>query len=77
MTSGFTTSARITVDEIARRLSIGRLTVYAMLKQGIIPSIRLGRRWIVTRKAFEQWELTCGMEGRSGLRATPEVSVLN
>ena len=53
--------ARMTVEEIARRLDIGRLAVYTMLEQGIIPAIRLGRRWIVTRHAFENWERTCGM----------------
>ena len=62
MTSGFANSARITVEEMASRLSIGRLAVYAMLEQKIIPGIRVGRRWIVTRKAFEQWERTCGMK---------------
>ena len=50
----------MTVDEIARRLDIGRMAVYAMLEQGIIPAVRLGRRWIVTRHAFENWERTCG-----------------
>ena len=68
---------RITVPEIARRLGIGRLAVYAMLRRGVIPGIRLGRRWIVTRKAFEQWESTCGMKGSSGLAPTPEVNVVN
>lgn len=53
--------ARMTVEEIARRLDIGRMAVYAMLEQGVIPAIRLGRRWIVTRHAFENWERTCGM----------------
>jgi excisionase family DNA binding protein len=53
--------ARMTVEEIADRLNIGRLAVYAMLEQGIIPAIRVGRRWIVTRHAFENWERTCGM----------------
>jgi len=51
---------RISVPEIAQRLSIGRLAVYGMLERGLIPGIRLGRRWIVTRHAFEQWERTCG-----------------
>jgi excisionase family DNA binding protein len=50
----------MTVDEIARRLDIGRMAVYAMLEQGLLPGIRLGRRWIVTRAAFEAWEKTCG-----------------
>jgi excisionase family DNA binding protein len=33
-----TPSSRISVLEIARRLNIGRLTVYSMLEQGIIPA---------------------------------------
>ena len=53
-------SSRMSIPEIARRLDIGRLAVYAMLEQGLLPGIRLGRRWIVTRPAFEAWEKTCG-----------------
>ena len=52
---------RMSVPEIAQRLEIGRLAVYAMLEQGIMPGIRLGRRWIITRHAYEQWERTCGI----------------
>jgi excisionase family DNA binding protein len=52
--------ARITVDEIAHRLSIGRLAVYALLAKKEIPAIRLGRRWIITRFAYESWEHNCG-----------------
>jgi excisionase family DNA binding protein len=44
-------STRITVPEIAQRLAIGRLAVYAMLERGIIPANRIGRRWIVARYA--------------------------
>jgi excisionase family DNA binding protein len=66
-------SSRISVLEIARRLSIGRLAVYSMLEQGIIPAIRLGRRWIVTRHAFENWERTCGMP--TGLQRRTEHKV--
>ena len=58
---------RISVPEIAQRLRIGRLTVYSMLEQGIIPGVRLGRRWIVTRRAYLTWEETCGF------RASPEL----
>ena len=70
-------SARITVEDIARRLDVGRLAVYAMLEQGIIPGIRFGRRWIITRYAYEQWEKTCGAPERPGLITPPEVTVLN
>src|ERR1017187_2276700 len=45
-------SSRISVLEIARRLNVGRLAVYSMLEQGIIPGVRLGRRWIITRHAY-------------------------
>src|SRR3979490_305454 len=63
-------SSRISVPEIARRLDIGRLAVYVMLEQGLLPGIRLGRRWIVTRHAFEEWERTCGMR-LPGLPSAP------
>ena len=70
-------SARLTVPEIAQRLGIGRLAVYAMLERGIIPGIRLGRRWIITRHAYEQWERTCGTRSGGGLQGQPELMVLN
>ena len=55
----------------------GGLPCTTMLEQGIIPGIRLGRRWIVTRNAYEEWERTCGMHSGTGLKATQEVMVLN
>jgi excisionase family DNA binding protein len=70
-------SSRITVPEIAGRLKIGRLAVYDLLEQGIVPGIRLRRRWIITRHAYQQWERTCGMRPSTGLGAQPEVTVLN
>jgi len=70
-------SSRMSIPEIADRLSVGRLAVYTMLEQGIIPAIRLGRRWIVTRHAYEQWERTCGMQAGAGLNARTEVPVLD
>lgn len=56
---------RIKVREIAQRLEVGPLAVYAMLEQGIIPGVRVGRRWIVTRWAYEQWERNCGVHSPS------------
>jgi excisionase family DNA binding protein len=60
-------SGRISVPEVAKRLRIGRLAVYAMLERGIIPAVRLGRRWIITRRAYETWEETCGVRAAAGL----------
>ena len=70
-------SSRITAEEIAERLDIGRQAVYALLERGILPGIRLGRRWIVTRHAYEAWERTCGTQDRAGLVGSPEVKVVN
>jgi excisionase family DNA binding protein len=53
-------SGRISVVEIAKHLSISRLAVYTMLVKRIIPAIRLGRRWIITRRSYEQWEQAAG-----------------
>ena len=69
--------SRMSVQEIARRLDVGRLAVYAMLEQGILPGVRVGRRWIITRHAYEEWERTCGIRSGTGLQTQPEVTVLN
>jgi len=70
-------SSRMSIPEIANRLSVGRLAVYTMLEQGLLPGVRVGRRWIVTRYAYETWEKTCGTRAGAGLPTKPEVMVLN
>jgi excisionase family DNA binding protein len=70
-------SSRISVLEIAGRLNIGRLAVYSMLEKGIIPGLRLGRRWIITRQAYLTWESTCGLSSATGLHHEAEVDVVN
>jgi excisionase family DNA binding protein len=77
LSDALTLGNRMSVEEIARRLDVGRMAVYTMLEQGILPGIRLGRRWIITRHAYEQWERTCGMRAGAGLPTQPEVTVLN
>lgn len=73
--------ARITPKEVAKRLNVGTRAVYEMLEQGILPGIRLGQRWLITRHAYEHWEMTCGMrttaDGASipGLQGQTEVTV--
>ncbi len=44
-----------TVPEVAARLGIGRCMAYDLVRQGIIPAKRLGRRWIVPRARFNAW----------------------
>ncbi len=50
----------ITVPEISERLGICEETVYDMLRDGSIPNIRYGRRFIISRVAYERWESTIG-----------------
>lgn len=69
-------SKRMTIPEIAERLEIGTTAVYELLEQGEIPGIRCGRRWIVTRYAYEEWERTCGMK-RPPVASSAAMSMLN
>jgi excisionase family DNA binding protein len=45
----------IEVAEIAAALHLGINQVYAALNRGEIPSHRVGRRFIVSRRRFFQW----------------------
>lgn len=47
--------AVLTVTEAARVLGIGRNLAYRLAQTGEIPAIRLGKRIIIPRAAFEQW----------------------
>jgi excisionase family DNA binding protein len=58
-------SARLTPKEVAKRLNVGTRAVYELLEQGILPGIRLGRRWLITAHAYDQWEKTCGVRSTS------------
>jgi len=50
----------IPVPEISERLGICEETVYEMLRDQAIPNIRFGRRFIISRAAYERWEATIG-----------------
>jgi excisionase family DNA binding protein len=47
-------SDTVTVDDVAARLGIGRNQAYEFVQQGKIPSIRLGRRWLIPRVALDR-----------------------
>ena len=50
----------ITVPEISERIGICEETIYGMLRSRVIPNIRYGRRFIISRNAFERWEASIG-----------------
>ena len=48
-------AATYTVDEVAVLLSLSRSYAYDCVREGLIPAKRVGRRWVVPRKAFHAW----------------------
>jgi excisionase family DNA binding protein len=44
----------LTLEEVARRLGIGRNQAYEAVQAGKIPALRFGRRWLIPRAAFDR-----------------------
>ncbi|MFZ0873743.1 MAG: helix-turn-helix domain-containing protein [Pseudonocardiaceae bacterium] len=44
-----------TVVEVAQLLSLSRGTAYALVRDGTIPALRLGNRWVIPRARFHAW----------------------
>jgi excisionase family DNA binding protein len=44
-----------TVDEIAALMRIARNSAYDGVRSGEIPSIRVGRRYLIPRERFHAW----------------------
>ena len=47
----------ISVAQAAKLLNIGRGLCYQLVQEGRLPSVRLGRRVLVSRLALESWVL--------------------
>ena len=44
-----------TVDEVAALLGVARGVAYDNVRSGLIPAVRVGRRWLVPRSRFHAW----------------------
>jgi excisionase family DNA binding protein len=55
----------LTVPEAARLIGISRMTAYVAVREGTIPSIRIGRRVLVPRAALDRL-LAAASAGRDG-----------
>jgi excisionase family DNA binding protein len=44
-----------TVPEVAQLLSLSRGTAYALVRDGTIPALRLGGRWVIPRARLHAW----------------------
>ena len=56
----------VSIEEIIKRLGIGRNSTYAALQRGEIPHIKIGRRYIVIRAQFERFLSVEGTQNRQG-----------
>ncbi|MGW7477125.1 helix-turn-helix domain-containing protein [Nonomuraea muscovyensis] len=50
-----TDRAVYTVPEVARLLSLSRGSAYACVRDGTIPAIRVGGRWMIPKRRFHTW----------------------
>ena len=54
-----------TVAEAAKMLGINRIKMYEITRRADFPSIRLGRRIVIPRRAFENWLESAALEKKS------------
>lgn len=57
-----------TVVEVARLLSLSRGRAYALVRDGTIPALRLGGRWVVPRTRLHAWLDSLAGEQHGGRR---------
>jgi excisionase family DNA binding protein len=55
--------ATYTPGELTRVLGLSRTGVYAALRDGTIPNVRIGRRFVVPKAAVESWFAKIGQQG--------------
>jgi excisionase family DNA binding protein len=58
------------VDEVAALLGVARSVAYEAVRTGLVPAIRVGRRWLIPRKRFHDW-----LDGRDPTNALREGGV--
>lgn len=45
----------LTIDELATYLKIPKSTLYKLVREGKIPSQKVGRHWRFRKKAIDRW----------------------
>ena len=57
----------LTIDELAIYLKIPKSTLYKLVREGNIPSQKVGRHWRFRKAGIDRWlEETRGKQGNSG-----------
>jgi excisionase family DNA binding protein len=55
-------SAVYTVKEVSQYLRISLGGIYALVRSGEIPAIKLGGRWVIPKRRFVAWLDSCTQE---------------
>jgi excisionase family DNA binding protein len=50
------------IDALAQELGVGRTAVYKGLRDGTIPAIKLGKRFVLPRAAIMKWLESAGAQ---------------
>lgn len=50
----------MSVEEAGQRLGISRCLAYELARSGGLPTLRLGRRYVIPVVAFENWLASAG-----------------
>lgn len=51
-----------TVRQVAWLLSLSRGGTYELVRSGVIPAVRLGKRWVIPKHRFHAWLDSCTEE---------------
>jgi excisionase family DNA binding protein len=49
------TELTMTVEQMAKAIGISRPHAFRMVNEGKIPALRLGKRWLISRKALDEF----------------------
>lgn len=60
-------SELLRTPEVARRLGISKRRVQMLLKAGLLPGARLGRTWLIPRKALDGYLRAVAAQARKNL----------
>ena len=55
----------LTPEEVGPILNMGRSAVYEAIRRGDIPTIRIGRRWLIPKAALDRMLAEAGSEARA------------
>jgi excisionase family DNA binding protein len=61
-------------EEAAKLLRVGREQMYELIRKGEVPSIKTGRRFLIPKKALEEWLETRAAEEQERRRAAAGIS---